>query len=109
MYRKIRDNVPVENTHGITGYSPLLDLNMDFNIVDDVPIDEFHIIKEGLVKQALTRLFLKNAVSQDVLKAFNSKYMKMRTFKDFTRRTRTLQQMPDFKGSYLLINNQAFT
>ncbi len=54
--RKIRDNVPVKKT-GITQYSALLDLEYPFDIIHDVPADEFHLCKEGLTKQMMVRIF----------------------------------------------------
>ncbi len=96
-FRKIRDEVPVRG-QGITAYSPLLNLYPQFDIVQDLPIDEFHNIKEGIVKLAMTRLLRKNAISTQILKRFNKNYLAMRTFKDSPRQTRSLNNLPDFKG-----------
>ncbi len=108
-YRKLRDEIPVK-AYGITNYSPLLRLPPPFDIVHDVPIDEFHNVKEGVVKLAMSRLFRKNAASKNILKKFNKTYMAMRTFRDSPRQTRSLNNLPDFKGirTFTVINH-AFT
>ncbi len=85
-------------TWGITAYSPLLDLQGDFDIVHDVPIDPFHNINEGLVKLAMTRLLRKNATSKEIINRFDRQYVKMRTFRDSPRQTRSLKRLGDFKG-----------
>ncbi len=97
-YRKLKDEIPVK-AYGITQYSPLLHAGADFDIVHDVPIDQFHNIFEGLVKLAMGRLFQRNNVSATIKKAFNKKYLKMRTFKDSPRQTRSINHLPDFKGT----------
>ncbi len=97
-HRKILNEEPT-TAYGITGYSPLLDVDGGFDIVHDIPIDPFHNINEGLVKLAMTRLFRKNATSKEILKRFNHKYLAMRTFRDSPRQTRSLKRLPDFKGN----------
>lgn len=79
-------------------------MNPDFDIVQDLPIDQFHNIFEGLVKLAMTRLLRRNATSKGILRRFNKKYIKMRTFKDSPRQTRSLNHLPDFKGECTQIN-----
>ncbi len=75
------------NTWGLTAYSPLLDLQGNFDIVHDIPIDPFHNINEGLVKLAITRLLSKNATSKEIIARFDSKYVKMRSFSTSPRQT----------------------
>lgn len=108
IVRKIKNEELVRNKYGITGYSPLLDLP-GFNIVHDVPLDEFHLIKEGLVKMAVTRLFRANRAANEVKKKFNRRYLKMRTFKDSPRRTRSLNNLPDFKGATNMCTSPSLT
>ncbi len=94
---KIRDEIPVR-TYGINAYSPLLELDGGFDIVNDIPIDQFHNIFEGIVKLSMTRLFRRNVVADQVLKRFNRRFVRMRTFKDSPRKTRSINHLPDFKG-----------
>ncbi len=47
---------------------------------------------------AMTRLFRKNANSRKIIKCFNKEYLAMRTFKDSPRQTRSINNLPDFKG-----------
>ncbi len=91
-------NEEVVKAYGVTSYSPLLDVPGGFDIVHGLPIDQFHNIFEGLVKLAMTRLLRPNAISKKIKARFNKQYMLMRTFKDSPRRTRSLNNLPDFKG-----------
>ncbi len=96
--RKLLEEIPVK-AYGITTYSPLLIAGPNFDIVHDVPIDQFHNVFEGLVKLSMSRLFQRNNVSTDIKKKFNKVFLKMRTFKDSPRQTRSINHLPDFKGN----------
>ena len=100
LFRKIRDGNPPHFACGILGYSPLLDLD-GFDIVDDLPLDMFHLLFEGWTRNVLTRLLGTSVEAKKIFKAFNKEYMRMKTFKHTPRRTRSLQYVPDFKGSEL--------
>ncbi len=97
LNRNIRDEIPVR-TYGITEYSPLLDMHPSFDIVKDIPIDQFHNIFEGLVKLSMSRLLRRNVVSKGLIRRLNGTYMKLRTFKESPRRPRTLNNLPSFTG-----------
>ncbi len=101
MYRKIRNHEPVRRT-GIKEYSPLLDLEYNFDIIYGVPPDEFHLCKEGLTKQMIGRIVGSTAqVAAEITTEFNHVYMQMKTFSETPRRSRHVKHINKFKGSEL--------
>ena len=53
----------VDERRGINQLSPLLDMQSGLDIVWGLPIDEFHILHEGITKQMLKVLFLSSSVA----------------------------------------------
>ncbi len=87
---------------GIVEYSPLLDLEYPFDIIFDVPADEFHLCKEGLTKQMLVRIFKGTSqAATEVTAKLNRFYMAMQTFSETPRRSRHVKYVNKFKGSEL--------
>ena len=103
--REIRHQEPSEihrrTTQGILGYSPLLDIP-GFNIVEDVPLDEFHLIREGITKFMMMRMFKQSTTPEAVrlYRRINRVYITTQVFSQCSRRTRTLARLPDFKGNF---------
>lgn len=82
---------------GVLGYSPLFYLD-NFDVVEDVVLDEFHLLKEGLAKNMLVRVFTDSAEGRAILAAFDKAHLKMKTFRCTPRRTRSGAYVPDYKG-----------
>jgi hypothetical protein len=96
-------------TKGILGYSPLLNLP-DFDIIHSIPVDEFHLLREGLTKNMGMRILIHSTVpvAKTALKRVNRVYCTMKVFSDLPRRTRSLKRLADFKG-ILMENNHVIT
>lgn len=108
-YRRIRDEVPTSEARqkGVLQYSPLLDLAYPFDLVQDVPLEEFHLLKEGITKKVLADIFQsKSRHSASILEKFNRDYMKMRVFSQMSRRSRSLLHFSEFKGTSQIINRR---
>jgi hypothetical protein len=67
-----------------------------------VPPEEFHLLKEGLTKQMLTRLFVsrKGRRSREIMDMFSGAYQRMTVFTETARRPRKIQVL-QMKGSEL--------
>ncbi len=79
--------------------SPLLDLEYPFDIIHDVPVDEFHLLKEGIMKQICIRIFTGTSVTaQEVKVAFDEVFPRMRVFSETPRRPKSLRHCNKFKG-----------
>ena len=98
--RRAGEPVDREETKGILGCSPLLDVP-GFDIINDMPLDEFHLLREGATKLMMERIFKLNSsdYAKEVFSRVNRAYTKMRVFGQSPRRTRTLLRLPDFKGN----------
>lgn len=84
---------------GIHSYSPLLDLNQGFDIVEDVVVDEFHLLREGLTKLMLNRMFdSQQSEAMAIRRNLNAKLIETRVFSEMPRRTRSLSVLKDYKG-----------
>ena len=83
-------------------YTPLLDVP-HFDIIWDVPIEEFHLIKEGLSKLMLERMGFatinidapgkerRRSHAREVLEQLNHAYCNMSVFSETCRRPRPLK------------------
>ncbi len=101
MFRRVK-NERLAHDKGIKGYSPLLDLLNDFNIVTDAGPDEFHLIREGLTKAILKCLNLGTSRKYTrVWAAFDEIFTNTRVFSETPWRSRSLQDISYFKGLYL--------
>ena len=91
--------------------TPLLDVP-GFDIVYDIPLEEFHLIKEGLTKKMLQRMgfFALNIdarrdkrvgtnYARQVLGKLNNAYCAMSVFSETSRRPRPLK-LNQFKGTF---------
>ena len=98
--RLVKNDPRKENVKGVKGYSPLLDLNTDFDIVHDVVVDEFHLIREGLAKNLIGRIVNCQAAQyQAVLRQFDEIYQDMRVFSELGWKTRSIKSnFAYFKG-----------
>ncbi len=80
-------------------YTPLLDLQYPFDIVHDVPVDDFHLFKEGITKKIAVRIFKgTSAAAKEVTRAFDELFVRMRVFSESPRRTRSVNDVKKFKG-----------
>ena len=81
--------------------SPLLDLESGLDIVWGLPLDEFHLVKEGLTKLMLSRMLwtTQHRESRDLHNKMNLAYRNMAVLSEMPRRTRSIQQ--HMKGSEL--------
>ncbi len=93
--------MPPEKCYGITSRSPLLDLP-DFDIVYDVPLDEFHLIKEGIIKRLMGAMFLDSTHrdNRELLSRLSQCWERLRVFSENARRTDSLK-VAQLKGSEL--------
>ncbi len=96
--RKIRNNRPVSRK-GIRCYSPLLDLEPRLDIVKDIPIEEFHLLKEGLTKHMITRITKGHSVTaREITSTFQAHYIRTKVFSESPRRPRRFNHISKFKG-----------
>ena len=93
--------MPVERRFGITCRSPLLDLP-NFDIIYDVPLDEFHLIKEGIIRRMLSAMFVDTTHrdSKEILRRLSRCWEVLKVFSESARRTDKLR-IPQLKGSEL--------
>ncbi len=82
----------MEERQGITSFSPLFDLLGPFSIVWGLPVDQFHLIYEGIVKEMLKRMFVNstNKESRRFHRALSELYEGTRVFSETPRATRPL-------------------
>ena len=98
---------------GVVEYTPLLDLE-GFDVVWNLPLEEFHLIKEGLTKKMLQRMgfFTINIdaprkrraeknTTREIMELFNKAYCTMAVFSETSRRPRPLK-LHQFKGALCL-------
>ncbi len=89
---------------GIKEYSALLDLQYAFNIIQDVPLEEFHLLKEGITKHITVKIFnSRSVISREVTAMFQAEYIKMKVFSETPRRPRQLCNLNKFKGNNAVI------
>ncbi len=82
----------LEDRQGITTFSPLFDLLGPFSIVWGLPVDQFHLIFEGIVKEMLKRMFgnVSNKDSRAFHRSLSEMYEGTRVFSETPRATRPL-------------------
>ncbi len=87
--------------NGIKIHSPLLDLQYPFDIIHDVPVDEFHLLKEGITKLLCVRIFTGSSVAaKEITAAFDEIFVRTRVFSETPRRPRSVcRSINKFKGS----------
>ena len=86
---------------GVKRDTPLIDLN-GFDIIWSVPIEEFHLIKEGISKLMLERMFTGTAESVvRTFKKLSAMYSGMAVFSETSRRPREIK-LKQFKGKQTL-------
>ncbi len=86
----LRDDIG--ERQGITDFSPLFDLISPFSIVWGLPVDQFHLIFEGIVKEMLKRMFT-NSTSKESRafhRAFSDLYEGTKVFSETAHSTRPL-------------------
>ncbi len=78
--------------HGILGFSPLLDLQSDFDIVYDIPADQFHLLFEGMCREMMRRMFIAETTrdSMDIHRALSDIFQATKVFSETPRKTRPL-------------------
>ncbi len=81
-------------------YTPLLDLQTEFDVVWDMPPEEFHLIKEGVTKQILYRMFVnrESTTALGLLAALNQAYKNLQIFTETPRKPRNIDVLR-MKGS----------
>lgn len=87
---------------GVLTDSPLLDLP-GFDPIWDVPIEEFHLIKEGLTKLMMERMldFSNTDETRRIKKELSDAYAATMVFSETSRRARPITRFAQFKGSEL--------
>ncbi len=82
----------LEERQGITLFSPLFDLLTPFDIVWGLPVDQFHLIFEGIVKEMFRRMFTARStkVSRRFHRALSDLYRATRVFTETPRPTKAL-------------------
>ena len=98
---------------GVVNDTPLLDVP-NFDVIWDVPLDEFHLIKEGLTKLMLDRMGFaslnidgprrdgagrRHSHAREVLIKLNHAYCNMAVFSETCRRPRPLK-LGQLKGKF---------
>lgn len=84
---------------GIQTYTPLVDLRQPFDLVKDIPLDEFHLVREGMTKLMLLRMFdNQQRQAQQVSEVFDGALADMKVLTEMPRRTRGLSYVKEFKG-----------
>jgi hypothetical protein len=85
------DNLDKEDRMGVKGYSSLIDLD-GFNLVWDLPIDSFHNVEQGILKQMMTKIFTKpkDTESREYVKELNAILLKTKVPFENSRRTRAI-------------------
>ena len=74
---------------GILEFSPLLDLQSDFDIIWNIPADQFHLLFEGICKECLRRMFVSETTrdSLDIHQSLSEMYQSTKVFSETPRRT----------------------
>ncbi len=82
----------IEERQGIIRFSPLFDLISAFNIVWGLPVDKFHLIFEGIVKEMMKRMFVgsSSAEARGFHRALSEMYQATRVFSETPRAARPL-------------------
>ncbi len=90
----------LEERQGITAFSPLFDLQSPFDIVWGLPVDQFHLIFEGIVKEMLRRMFVARDTkeSRRFHRGLSNLYRSTRVFSETARASRSLQ-LSSLKGN----------
>ncbi len=78
--------------NGILGFSPLLDLQSDFDIVYDIPADQFHLLFKGMCKEMMRRMFTGETTrdSLDIHRSLSEIFQSTKVFSETPRKTRPL-------------------
>ena len=92
MLRMGLDIDDIEEQQGILEFSPLFDLQGDFNVVWDVSLDPFHLLFEGNTKEMLRRMFggEKTKESRAFHRLLSRMYENTKVFSEAPKRTSTL-------------------
>ena len=98
--------MPKEWCKGVKADTPLYDL-AGFDIVWDLPIEEFHLLFEGLTKVMLDRMFVSSCTekSRPIWKKLSTAYAEMAVFSETSRRTRPIM-LHQFKGNSYKISTK---
>ena len=95
---------------GIVRYSPIYELPAPFNVMWNVPCEEFHLLREGVGKLLLKRLFedSNTAVSRAIFAQLDAAYQACAVFSETPRCSRKITTAK-LKGSELgFLINSAF-
>ena len=89
---------PVEERKGVVEYSPLVD-HPGFHLLWSMPLDEFHLLKEGLTKCMLDRMVYMSSAkaAKDMRDKLNQAYSSMKVLSETSRRPRELK-LAQLKG-----------
>ena len=89
---------------GVKEYSPLYDLPRPFDIIFSLPLDEFHLAKEGLGKMFIRRLFEDSVTvdSRAIFKQWNASYQATSVVSEIPRCSRNVST-GQLKGSELSV------
>lgn len=75
------------NPRGVKGSTPLYRLPPGFDIIFSVPLDEFHLVKEGIAKLIVKRLFEDQSTmeSRDIFDTWNAAYQNTAVLSEIPR------------------------
>ncbi len=81
-----------QTRQGIIYYTPILDLHEPFDIVWDMPPEQFHLIYEGITKQILQRMFDTSSTvhSRQLLYTLDETYSSLQVFTETPRKPRKI-------------------
>ena len=87
---------------GVTHYTPLYDIVRPFSVLWHIPLEEFHLIKEGLAKMIVHRMFesCKTAESRDIYFDWNLAFVATKVCSEISRCTRGINSQK-MKGAEL--------
>ena len=88
LYRNLND--PTYACKGVTAMSPLFRIPAPFNVIFHAPSDEFHLVKEGVGKMLIKRLFedSRTVLTREIMSAWSTSYEGMLVFTETARYTR---------------------
>lgn len=85
-------NNPNVESKGVTALSPLFRIPAPFNVIFHAPSDEFHLVKEGVGKMMIKRLFedKRTVLTREILSRWSTSYEGLMVFSETARYTRLI-------------------
>lgn len=102
LFRNLRSRQVAKK--GIKNNSPMYSIPAPFDVVFSIPLDEFHLIKEGIAKVMIRRLFEDSNTEEcrAIFEAWNGSYQATTVFSETPRCSRNIST-GKLKGSEMTV------